>query len=357
MAVVDVEYPVVNVGLTSATLDRNILTRGSPLGAAGLENQPVTVSNLKHGRHLQKISMFPNDNEMLMPFGCIWTPSSTQFKGTNLLAVGLIENLGLLAATARKDAEIASARLEQLLVKRGIHEAVEAANDRMKQMESRHELELQIFKSKEHSTQEEVTALAETIVKSQHLTTSAIKDRDNMLSEYAEAERLRIQQELSAQDDVQHQTQTATIAPLGTRPLCEDCLQRPAEVVCTLCRGRMCSICSERVHSGGLMKTHPVRPLDPHIHGGGKKRRAIDTSMLSQPDATSVRKLESRYEKMKERCQAMKVDWTKFAEATKACAVIEREKQVLSEYIKTLEVENDGLRRLQNTSYIPNRMM
>ena len=131
-------------------------------------------------------------------------------------------------------------------------------------------------------------------------------------------------------------------AHVGQLEGCEDCGQRAAEVMCAMCRGRFCGACSDRIHSGGVMRTHPVRLLEQENRR--RSSHAINSSALSPRSAAELRKLEGKYDKVKERCKTLKLDWAKLGETTKLLQQAEQEKSMLKEYIKKLEVENDGLR-------------
>ncbi|KAJ9445974.1 hypothetical protein DIPPA_02603 [Diplonema papillatum] len=337
---------IVLAGPLSCSLDRHIVS----------DVQSVFITNVRQGRHLEAISAFPREKALLLPLGAKLVYKSRTVDGhmfeyqSNLRSQELTDWLN----QCRADSETAAARLEQGLLQRSLTDALDAANDRMRGMQMRCQNELEILQSRADELQQEVDSLADTVVKAQDLSASAFKERDAAVIKNTDLERRLAQQELAEVSGLRTTKDTSDIAapePIENslqRPACEDCMQRKAEVSCTLCRARLCSACSDRIHAGGIMMSHPVRLLD----AAKRKRRVINTAHMDPSVGAEIRKLEGKYEKMKDRCKALQVDWAKIGEATRLCQQVEREKAVLQEYIKKLEAENDGLRRLSSADAV-----
>eukprot|EP01061_Rhynchopus_euleeides_P025455 TRINITY_DN41166_c0_g1_i1.p2 TRINITY_DN41166_c0_g1~~TRINITY_DN41166_c0_g1_i1.p2 ORF type:complete len:141 (+),score=40.38 TRINITY_DN41166_c0_g1_i1:54-425(+) len=90
------------------------------------------------------------------------------------------------------------------------------------------------------------------------------------------------------------------------------------------------------------MRTHPLRLL--HADGRRRSQHSINSQPLSPQSATELRRLENKYEKAREKCKTLKLDWAKLGETTRLLQQAEGEKAMLKEYIKRLEAENEGLR-------------
>ena len=175
--------------------------------------------------------------------------------------------------------------------------------------------------------------------RTQQLASEAYKERDTALGRYAEVERLRMEKELEADGSPLHRA--APRQQLPQMVACEDCGTRNAEVLCTLCRGRFCGQCSDRIHSGGVMRTHPLRLL----HSDAKKKHhSINAQPLSPRSTTELHRLEAKYDKAKDKLKTMKLDWAKLGATSNLLQQAESEKEMLKQYVKRLEAENQGLR-------------
>eukprot|EP01063_Lacrimia_lanifica_P041442 TRINITY_DN9679_c0_g2_i1.p1 TRINITY_DN9679_c0_g2~~TRINITY_DN9679_c0_g2_i1.p1 ORF type:complete len:1221 (+),score=460.22 TRINITY_DN9679_c0_g2_i1:49-3711(+) len=332
----------------------------APLHVSIGQNLAGTVTGITHGRPLQNVAQFPKEQGVVLPIGGVLqydgglsehllrknvasTAAGGVVKGPVFNFEGRVDSLALQEwiYDARVDSEAAAKRLEEALTRRGIAEAVHAVNDRMATMEDRHAMETTLLRAKEDSLRKELDAVADTVIKTQNLASEAYAERDDALGKYAEAERKWMKKELEG--DADELDSPGSVCPVAgaAQQLCEDCNSRRAEVMCTLCRARLCIVCSERIHAGGVMRSHPVRLIEVK-----KKRSIIDTSHMDLEAAAEVRRLEAKYEKMKEKARQLRVDWDKVEEAHLMAKQIDTEKGMLQEYIRRLEQENHGLRTL-----------
>ena len=143
-------------------------------GADRAEPQKMLfMTNVRHGRYLQNISMFPKERTCLVAPGCFFDLVPDQFGSPFSVVVKALDrlsspHLSSLILKAKADSARAAARLEQVIAERDATSALAAMRDRFAEQHALHRLDLQLSEESQARAAAEVSKLSEMVVKYAH---------------------------------------------------------------------------------------------------------------------------------------------------------------------------------------------